>query len=76
MTRQLKHVFSPSGDWIVLYLDDEKVWEGHDCDSNALTALTNKLDIGYKFYEFTDEDEIDGCTPDLFSSIRGIKSFD
>ena len=72
-------VVSPDCDWGVLYwvsnVSDHKIWEGHEYTSNALGAMAECMGYGIENYEFTDEDEIDGCTPDTFGSIKGIKKF-
>jgi hypothetical protein len=60
-------------DWSVLYLNDDKVYEGHESGGNLLYNLCEKIPYDIETYEFTDEDEIDGCTPDKFSDIIGIK---
>lgn len=69
----VRHVFAPDYDWSVVYVNDDKVWEGHNCDSDPLLSVTKALGGTYKYYEFTDEEEIDGRTPDKFSDIIGIK---
>lgn len=63
------------GDWGVLYdsRDGKKIYEGHDVYGNALASLAIHGCGGIEFYEFTDEDEIDGKTPDNFNDIKGIK---
>lgn len=72
-THGVRHVIAPDHDWAVVYVNDEKVWEGHNCDGNPIEAVVDSLGGTYKIYEFTDDDEIDGCTPDEFSNIKGIK---
>jgi hypothetical protein len=69
-----KLVNGHGGDWYVVYNShDRKVYEGHDINSNALEAILAEFGTTYKSYEFTDDDEIDGCTPNDFANIRGIK---
>lgn len=71
-TKILKHVSAP--DWAVIYGDNgNKIWEGHGVDTNALQAIAIYFGAAVGFFEFTDEDEIDGCTPDNFNDIKGIK---
>ena len=72
-THGVRHVVSPDYDWSVVYVNNEKVWEGHNCDGDPLEPVAEALGGTYKRYEFTDEDEIDGCTPDKFSDIIGLK---
>ena len=63
-----------SDDWNVVYANDgQKIWEGHDIDSNGLDAVVNHFNHDLGYYEFTDENEIDGETPDNFNDIKGIK---
>ena len=72
----LRVVSSPSGDWEVIYSDDgSKLWEGYYVDSNAVYAIAKHFDHGVRFCDFTDEDEIDGCTPDNFYDIKGIRIY-
>lgn len=66
-------VFAPDWDWSVVYLNDKKVWEGHNCDTEPQRAIVEGMGGTYSMYEFTDEEEIDGCTPNKFSDIIGIK---
>lgn len=63
------------GEWGVLYnaKDGKKIYEGHDVYGNALASLSQFCCGGIEFYEFTDGNEIDGCTPDNFNDIKGIK---
>jgi hypothetical protein len=74
---KVKHV--SGDDWCVIYLismakpEGKKVWEGHDIDTNALSAIVKDLGASLEFYIFTDENEIDGCTPDTFKAIKGIQ---
>ncbi len=63
-------------DWTVLYLNDDKVYEGHESGENLLLSLCEKIPYTLEMYEFTDMDEIDGETPDTFSSIVYIKRID
>ena len=72
-THGVRHVVAPDWDWSVVYVNNEKVWEGHNCDGNPVEAVAEALGGTYKMYEFTDEEEIDGETPDEFSDILGIK---
>jgi len=72
-THGIRHVIGHDGDWSVIYVNNEKVWEGHSCETDPIACVTKALNGTYKLYEFTDEDEIDGCTPDKFSDIIGIK---
>jgi hypothetical protein len=71
----LREVISTSYNWVVLYMNDDKIWEGDIWDSNAFEAIIRSVGIKGKFeiYLFTDENEIDGSTPDKFSEIKGIK---
>ena len=73
----VKIVDSPGGDWAVMYfysnITDKKIWEGHMYEPNSICALAKCFGYPVEFYEFTDEYEIDGCTPDTFSEIKGIK---
>lgn len=69
----IRHVFAPGYDWSVLYHKNKKIWEGHDCNSQNITAIVEALGGDYYQYEFTDRDEIDGCTPNSFVHIKGIK---
>lgn len=74
MHRPWKYVTGHDGDWVVIYNGfGMKVWEGHECNSNALIAIFNQVNVRLLFFEFTDENEIDGCTPDDFANIKGIK---
>ena len=71
---KLKVVCAPDGDWEVIYgSNGDKIWEGHNVDSNALIAVAKYFGTEVKFYTFTDENEIDGCTPNYFGYIQGIK---
>lgn len=76
MIPKLMLVDAPSGDWRVLYFvsntSDRKVYEGHECDGNLLLALSKTFGYPLECWIFTDEDEIDGCTPDRFKDIKGI----
>ena len=72
-THGVRHVVSPSGDWSVLYVNNEKVWEGDCWDGEAFRAIVHALRGTYKEYEFTNKYEIDGFTPDKFSDIIGIE---
>ena len=73
----IKIVDSPSGDWGVIYfhsnITDKKVWEGNSYNPNSLCAMAECFGYPVEFFEFTDEDEIDGETPDKFGDIKGIK---
>jgi len=69
----VRQVITPDWDWSVIYVNDDKVWEGHSCDTDPIRSTVQGLGGTYKTYEFTDEDEVDGCTPDKFSEIKGIK---
>ena len=60
-------------DWNVLYLNDDKIYEGHESGGNLLDYLCEHIPYTLEHYEFTDEDEIDGCTPDHFGQIIGIR---
>jgi len=63
-----------SDDWNVIYGDSgEKIWEGDFINSNRLSAVIKYFGGKLEYYEFTNEDEIDGCTPDNFNDIIGIK---
>ena len=76
MKHGLKHV--QSDDWCVVYRtsmatpEGKKIWEGHDIDTNALVAIASSFGASVEFFMFTDENEIDGSTPDTFKSIKGI----
>lgn len=66
--------FVTSDDWNVIYGDmGEKIWEGHYIDGNGLSEIINYFGLKLEYYKFTNEDEIDGCTPDNFNDIIGIK---
>jgi len=69
----VRQVFAPDYDWSVVYVNDNKVWEGHNCETQPLSNVIETLGGTLKLYGFTNEDEIDGCTPDKFSDIIGIK---
>jgi len=74
--KKLKFVSAPNGDWVVIYEDNgDKIWEGHSLDGEAITAVGKHFNHDVGYYEFTDEDEIDGCTPDNFYDIVGIEIF-
>jgi hypothetical protein len=73
---EIRHVFAPDHDWSVIYHKNVKIWEGHSCESQNITAVAQALGGVYIQYEFTDEDEIDGCTPDSFMHINGIKELE
>jgi len=77
MEPTIKIVDSPSGDWAVMYwhsnISDRKIWEGNIYEPNSICSLAECLGHPVEFYEFTDEDEIDGCTPDKFANIKGIR---
>jgi len=77
LNRQVfKRVTAPDVDWVVIYDGyGSKVWEGHDCSSEALSAVLNKLNTDLEDYEFTDPDEIDGETPTDFANIKGLKKW-
>ena len=47
-------------DWTVLYLNDNKVYEGHESGGNMLPYLCKKIPYALEMYEFTDPNEIDG----------------
>jgi hypothetical protein len=72
-------VVTPSCDWGVIYfvsnISDIKVYEGHDYGSNGFPAMAKVMGYLFEEREFTDEDEVDGCTPDTFKAIKGIKQF-
>jgi hypothetical protein len=71
-------VVTPSCEWGVIYfvsnISDIKVWEGHEYGSNGFPAMAEVHGCPMKEMEFTDEDEVDGCTPDHFKDIKGIKN--
>ncbi len=69
----IRQVFAPDHDWSVLYFKNVKIWEGHSCESENIRKVSEALSGVFLQYEFTDENEIDGCTPDSFVHIRGIK---
>jgi hypothetical protein len=75
----IRLVVSPDHDWGVIYfvsnISDKKVWEGHEYSSNAIHAIANLFGSEVETWLFTDEDEIDGCTPDKFGDIKGIKKY-
>ena len=61
-------------DWVVIYgVAGEKIWEGNHTDSNSINALVEYFGSKLEYYDFTDENEIDGFTPDNFYNIIGIK---
>jgi hypothetical protein len=70
-------VVTPSCDWGVIYfvsnISDIKVYEGHDYGGNGFPAMANVMGYPMEELEFTDEDEVDGETPDRFKDIKGIK---
>lgn len=72
-------VVTPSCDWGVIYfvsnISDIKVYEGHDYVSNGFPAMAEVMGYPFEEHEFTNEDEVDGCTPDKFADIKGIKKF-
>ena len=70
-----KIVSTPDGDWSVLYYDDVKIHESSMIDGNCIEAIAEFFKDSCEFYEFTNEDEHDGETPDKFSDIRGLKQF-
>ena len=80
MVPKVMIVVAPDGDWEVIYfvsnISDKKVWEGHNNSSNAIEALSECFGYPVEFWKFTDEDEIDGCTPNTFGAIKGIKRVD
>ena len=67
-------VACPSGDWGVLYFRSEvsnrKVYEGHDFYSGAVPAIVHMYGHNVEYGELTDEDECDGCTPDLITDCK------
>jgi hypothetical protein len=69
----IRQVTSPEHDWIVLYFGNRKIWEGGNWNDEAFEAIATSLGAKFYSYEFTDEDEIDGETPDSFMHIKGIK---
>jgi hypothetical protein len=73
-------VVTPSTEWGVIYyvsnLRDIKVYEGHDYISNGFPAMAKIFGCPFVEATFTDEDEVDGCTPDTFRDIKGIKMQD
>ena len=74
--KELKYVSSLNGDWIVIYSNDgPKIWEGDYVDSGAVESIAEHFGHNVRYYEFTDEDEIDGFTPDNFNDIIGIEEF-
>jgi hypothetical protein len=70
-------VVTPSTEWGVIYfvsnLTDIKVYEGHDYISNGFPAMAGVMGCQFVEATFTDEDEVDGCTPETFGDIKGIK---
>lgn len=74
-------VACPGHDWGVVYFttnnSDKKVYEGHDWSSNGIAAMAELLGTyltgsQLRYHEFTNRDEVDGCTPDKFKDIVGI----
>jgi len=63
----------PDGDWSVLYIYNNKVYEGHNVDGSLIKAIAENLGEVVNFWEFTDIEEYDGSTPDIFSVIVGLK---
>ncbi len=72
----VRHVFAPNYDWSVVYVNDDKVWEGHKCDCDPLLSVTKALGGTYKYYEFTDKDDLrffeEVLQKNKFSEIVGI----
>ena len=74
MSKEIK--FVSADDWCVIYgPDDKKIWEGHSVNDNCISAMAEYFGCDIGFYEFTNENEIDGCTPDNFGQIVGIKRY-
>ena len=71
----VREIISPNYDWCVVYVNDDKVWEGDCWNTEMIKNTIEALGGTHKLYEFTDENEIDGFTPDKFSDIIGIKEF-
>jgi hypothetical protein len=75
----IRVVTTPDCEWGVIYfvsdISDKKVWEGHEYSSNAIPAMATLWGAETEYYEFTDEEEVSGCTPDTFKDIKGIKKF-
>lgn len=69
----IRQVFSPNGDWTVLYHNNEKIWEGNNWSEESIKCVAEAIGTKYEMYEFTDEDEIDGSTPNRFDNIIGIR---
>lgn len=69
----IRQVFSPNGDWTVVYHIDRKIWEGDNWSDESIKCVAEALGADYRMYQFTDENEIDGSTPDRFGNILGIK---
>lgn len=72
----LKFVVSMNRDWAVLYFNDDKIWEDDIWNSSLIESVSKAIDAEFDEYEFTDEDEIDGFTPDKFSDIIGIEKIE
>jgi hypothetical protein len=77
MVPKIMIVVSPNCDHAVIYfvsnISDKKVWEGKDYMSDAIHAIANLFGSEVEMYRFTDEDEVDGCTPETFGAIKGIE---
>lgn len=69
--------FVSADDWVVIYgSTGKKIWEGNHTDNNSIIALVEYFGFNIDFYEFTDENEIDGETPVNFYDIIGIKKYE
>ena len=47
-THGVRHVFGHDYDWSVVYVDNYKVWEGHNCGSDPLMSTAQALGGKYK----------------------------
>ena len=66
-------VIAPSNGWTVFYVNNDKVWEGHNCPIEPTCSIIKALGGTFTQCEFTDEDAIDGNAPDKFSNIKSLK---
>jgi hypothetical protein len=70
-------IVTAGDDWQIIYfvsnISDRKVWEGHDYGAGALEALSETFGYPVEYWDMTNEDEHDGCTPDTFGAIEGKK---
>jgi hypothetical protein len=77
MTPTFYRVVTPDCDHAALYfvsnISDIKVWEGSDYISNALPAMAEVMGHPFEEWDFTNEDEVDGGTPEKFMYIKHKK---